>query len=340
LNNQNRLESQTEPFDPTSLVNRTNLDSQGLQGFVEGKFLHYALVYPNDSEVKRQKVGGQQQVGGGCRGPVTHFSPKSRRNLIKKLMRWADQPGLFQTFTYSDSVIGLRFGGQYPGIEALCDRMRYDLNRWTKRLPSTVPIEFQWRLEIEPRKSGPWAGYMFPHLHLLISLKRPLPVSPQILGTVWNLVACPGDAKHKRVTMHSKSWEWLDSHKKLMCYVSKYCAKTSRPIETFDPETGEVFHARLGRMWGFTRGCVFYAPSVKLLTGEAFEVVKRTAKRHLSAIYRGPKKKKFPRALKAKFRLRQSFSWFIDKTTVERLLFLGIPTSQVQEFAVPSDIPF
>jgi len=314
--------SKNPAFHP-SFCTRQNIDAIAKAFAKDDRKDYFVKIFPGYTELKCQDRNRAKDMGGGVRKPITKFSRSSRNNFIKKILRLRDLPNLWMTLTFADSIIDRHFNGEYPGYEVLCERIKYDFNRWSKFTENLHDWNF-WRVEHKPRLSGPYAGCEFPHMHVMIKADRKEMV-PHALLAKWHQVSCPGDEKHKQVTMHKRSYDWLDGNKKIFGYCSKYCAKEDQEIEIFDPETGEVRAAEIGRCWGFSRNAPVADPEVKRIGKKLFADLKRTARKHIKSICREAraqgKKRSISHAMNFKLKVRDaSFSWYLPATLFSRLL--------------------
>lgn len=171
--------------------------------------------------------------GVATRGQVTEFSDKSRHRMQKKLakargLEW----GVFATLTYPDN---------FPKEP---DRWHRDIKVLIQRLRRlTWQTYGMWRLELKPRLSGEYEGWLAPHFHLLIfpknTLNKPkLAVLRRWLRMAWYDVAHDGD-KHQGSA--GTQFDNINSRKHAVYYCSKYIGKV---------EGSYSIIANVGRHWG------------------------------------------------------------------------------------------
>lgn len=162
----------------------------------------------------RLKVPGRPMPGDGAvRGTVTTFSLRSRKRMLESLARLdMENAGFvcFVTLTYPDGPDGA------PAVE----QTNRDLQVFFKRLRRHAPeCSGIWRREWEARKSGAFAGTVFPHFHMLFF---GLPFLPhEELNRTWREVV--GVEGYLRTEIKG-----IASWKQALHYVSKYMAKVKR----------------------------------------------------------------------------------------------------------------
>jgi len=167
------------------------------------------------------------------RGQVTEFSAGSRRRMMRKLAKMRGlEWGYFATLTYPDN---------FPK----------DPNRWhrdckvlNQRLQRLSWQSFgMWRLELKPRQSGEYEGWLAPHFHLLIfpvnPLNKPkLAVIRRWLKLAWYEIAHDGDSNQGSAGTQIDA---IENRRHAASYCSKYAAKIDGAFSIV---------ANIGRHWG------------------------------------------------------------------------------------------
>jgi hypothetical protein len=186
--------------------------------------------------------------------------------MIKKLLSVKPEkfPSAFATLTFPDDTFQhVKELGYRDDIEGLAKYAQRCWNLYITKLRKDYgDIAYIQRVEFEPRKSGDFKGQPIPHFHVLWSLpsqycKDKKKLSKLILQfqVEWWKIAGLGNSKALEVTVNSKSYELLlESNKKVVYYLSKYCSKSDSEIyNVIDSDTGEVRPACLGRHWKASR---------------------------------------------------------------------------------------
>lgn len=156
--------------------------------------------------------------GGGIRGEVSGFSPKSRKRLLE----------LFATLDLKKGCvfITLTYPAHYPNAKRAKNDLRAFFERLRRLQPQCAAI---WRLEFQERGA--------PHFHLLVFN---LPFLPKEEIQRWWSEIIDYDRPFTRI-------ELIRDSKKSIGYVAKYVAKPTPEVNSgFNYET--YLHA--GRTWG------------------------------------------------------------------------------------------
>lgn len=148
------------------------------------------------------------------RGIVTHFSPKSRVRMLKRIseVQWESvKNGLFITLTYPDQRLPRDKNDRNDDLT----RFVWYLENYLK-----VKVPIMWRCEWQVRKSGEYVGRRMPHWHLLCFRGRWMDHA-KIMEWWQRIIEWPA---------------WVDvwvepmtSKKKVAVYVAKYSAKIDSP---------------------------------------------------------------------------------------------------------------
>lgn len=192
--------------------------------------------------------------GGGLRGNVTHFSPSSRRRLMKRLARVKASKAIFITLTYP---------GEHPGPRTAQRHLKAYLQRFRHHFPKASAV---WRLEYQKRGA--------PHFHILF---YNLPFIPRRYWQGWwaRIVDAYIDEHEPRVDI-----QVIRSRRGVMFYVSKYIAKSDEDDEGVVCYFIHLAYPHTGRFWGFhNRAWVPWAERVyivlKRVTRRQFEAMKQ-----------------------------------------------------------------
>lgn len=165
-----------------------------------------------------------RKVSPGKRQTIRAFSPKARRDLLKKIFALSALPDLCITLTY-------------PGLySADPTEWKRHLDNFFREVRRHFPDSwFFWKLE--PQRRGA------PHFHLLGSLgeqRLHITILRQFVAETWYRVVDSGDEKHLRAGTQTDYID--DSFGKVRSYVCKYVGK---PTASDLPQW-----AAPGRFWG------------------------------------------------------------------------------------------
>lgn len=150
------------------------------------------------------------------RGVITTFSRRARAARLRRIaeVNWAAAGrGVFVTVTYppelEDHTMGDRKTHRYLLNRSIC--------QWAGR-----HLGCFWRVEWLPRKSGPTAGQLAPHMHFLyLSIDS---IDQDFLAARWKEII--GAQRKVRVECQD-----LLVGDMVACYVSKYCSKEANDTE-------------------------------------------------------------------------------------------------------------
>lgn len=187
------------------------------------------------------------------------------------------------------------------------DRHQRDRNAFLTALRRTVDgLQYIWRLE--PQQRGT------PHFHVILwqSIDAD-PVDPDTLAreirAIWHRLADPESAHHAAYGTHIRQ---IDSYRKALSYVSKYCAKEDQPDA-----------AKLnGRRWGTSTDLPINAIHQQILSETEFLCLRRLVKRLLRA--RGGKARRYAKRV----RVSASLSLYCEQLTAELLLKAACMTAE------------
>lgn len=224
------------------------------------------------------------------RGRVTSFSRKSRKRMLDVMMRLQTsrlQRPTFITLTY------------HHAADNDPDRHQRDRNAFLTALRRAVPgLQYIWRLEPQTRGT--------PHFHVIAwqSIDAE-PVDPSTLAkeirAIWHRLADPDSAHHAAYGTHIRQ---IDSYRKALSYVSKYCAKEDQPNA-----------AKLnGRRWGTSTDLPINAVHQQVLSEVEFYHLRRLVKKFLRS--RGGKARRYAR----RARVSASLSLYCEQVTAELML--------------------
>lgn len=218
-------------------------------------------VYSPEDTSLSDRVGGFP-----TRGLVTVFSRSSRRRMQQKLSKIRGlKTGFFATLTYPDAF------PQEPDI------WHRDLKVLIQRLRRLSWASMgMWRLELKPRKTGEYCGYLAPHFHLLIFPTDPLKSPRLALLRRWLRMAWY-DVAHNSDTHQGRAGTQIDpitSRRHAMNYVNKYAAKVEGSFSIIAP---------IGRHWGVWGNMDLSASIRALITHAQLVELKRLMRRWLSA---------------------------------------------------------
>jgi len=170
----------------------------------------------------------------GKRKPIKGFTPAARLRMLRTIasVEWDSfKKGVFITLTYPDGFIGRTMK------ERNRDRYLF-LRSMEKHLGRKVAAI--WRIEWQPRKTGPLKGQLVSHAHIIVFNCRFIP--KEIVRDGWR----------RALNADGLVITWIDgvgSGRKAARYVTKYCGKM--------PEVGVLDNAsylnNLGRHWGVHR---------------------------------------------------------------------------------------
>jgi len=171
------------------------------------------------------------------RGKIMDFTRKSRLRMMRRVLSMSKMPSYFCTLTYDDTVIK-----DYSQDE-MVKKIKKDINKLgVFAVGRFKGIGAIWRIEWVARKSGICAGWVVPHLHLLIynvdGEREGLTVGLEI-RKMWIKYTGTVNPAAVAVTNREKSWIKLDGRKHAIYYMSKYTAKE-----------GDNMGFSTGRHWG------------------------------------------------------------------------------------------
>lgn len=192
-----------------------------------------------DRDLLNKQAADSNKVTFGNKHKITEFSASSRRNFQDKLLSISPDDlagGKFLTVTYHD---------EWPSpdrakndVRALFKRIeRYVEKRNKKEAAAGRPALYApalvWRLEPKDRKSGDRKGEVAPHFHLIL-LGCPY-IPKDTLLNWWREIVSDQSITQLDV-------QRMDTHRKLMNYISKYVRKDQTICEAAtDKTTGEIF---------------------------------------------------------------------------------------------------
>ncbi len=263
-------------------------------------------IFPGFSEFKDSRVKPYNNgSGGGARKAITEFTPRSRKNFLKKVLSLSTYPSVFITLTYPK---------HYP---ADCKEWKRHLDNFFRSFSRKFPDTwFFWKLE--PQKRGA------PHYHLIGNLDVEINVHllRRYVSELWYRTCGTGDLKHLHAGVQVDFID--DSVGKMRAYVCKYVGKA---------ETGYAYEEweHPGRFWGVLGRKKLPPVSYIIidLNENEFLKVKRLVRRWLKSLSGSSRK--------YSVRLKSVFSFFIltQHELIQKFICLatGLPFGDLESIS-------
>ena len=185
------------------------------------------------------------------RGTVKEFTSKSRGRMLEKVARLEVAEKVdFVTLTFDDDTIPHNSIELQSHLRALWEYLRRHHEGCSAL----------WRIELEVRQSGIYKGHIAPHVHLLIwgaSFTRPDFPGHKYSGELcdeWSRIVTRDNPELSQKVADGyrlrTDYKELKGNRGVMYYVSKYCAKVSKPFAMKDAILVYLPYSHEGRFWG------------------------------------------------------------------------------------------
>ncbi|MCK5600393.1 hypothetical protein KAR91_00885 [Candidatus Pacearchaeota archaeon] len=252
-----------------------NVSTSSVKNYVDGSNPEYRVSISNGySEFKSLKENDQFSTfqKRGSRRKIKEFSPRARKNMLKKIFCLSVYPSLFITLTYPS---------KYPKDSSVWKR---HLDNFYRTLRRDFPEAwFFWKLE--PQKRGA------PHYHLIgeLGVRINIALLRKYISQLWYRVCGSNDIKHLLAGTQADFIN--DSVGKIRAYTCKYIGKA-------ETESKYEEWALPGRFWGI-HGRENLPPvltSVVDLNSKDFSILKRLIRRWLKRL--SPSSRKYASRLK------------------------------------------
>lgn len=250
-----------------------------------------------------KNINGLHQKRMGIRGVITEFSSKARCKMMIAMAKLKTPCEVWQDFTFSDDVMAGKSITEKTEYSSKC---LWKMKQWLKR--SGIEVNGFWKREWQIRKSGKLKGSYVPHYHTVYSIpgadKEFYESMIRKIGEAWVKITGTKEIdKALDVTLHRKSYRFIESRKQMQIYMSKYMVKG----DNFTSEES------IGRSWGKIGNPVEDDETVIEMTARDMVFFKRC----LRKMFRKKKNKHFQGLLKNQF---SQFFIFIEKDTINKIM--------------------
>lgn len=239
---------------------------------------YYYEASPASIQLSRKELPSGKSGNYSPRKAITHWSKKSRSNMLKTLFA-LDYSPLFADVNRTPVMVTLTYPGDWEQVAPSGQATKRHLSMFRKRYLRAFGEAFNgvWKLEFQRRGA--------PHIHILTSVTSDLGLFQLWVSKTWaEIVNHPDEKqKEKHLKAGTQVQAWYDFFRDkpylIAHYFGKHASANQRGVKEYQnkPPSLWIEAGSIGRFWGYW-GLALAKSKVRLSKGDSL-FIQRTLRR-------------------------------------------------------------